>query len=140
MFSPTLAMVSAMASAMVMLPAGAARILFDVGTGTERHIRDHLHQALEQVVARDEIGLGIDLDHDALGRRDGDADQAFGGDAAGLLRGLGQALLAQPVDRGIEIAAAFVERRLAIHHARAGLVAELLDHGCADILAIEVSP
>ena len=44
--------------------------LVDVGAGVERGIGDHLHQALEQIVAGDEIGLGIDLDHDALGAGD----------------------------------------------------------------------
>ena len=36
--------------------------LLDVGADVERHIGDHLHQALEQIVARDEIGLRIDFD------------------------------------------------------------------------------
>ena len=49
-----------------------------------------LHEVLELVVARDEVGLGIDLDERARVAADGDADQAFGGDAAGLLRGLGR--------------------------------------------------
>ena len=62
-----------------------------------------MHQALEQIVAGDEIGLGIDLDHDPLGAGDRDADQPLGRDPAGLLGGLGQALLAQPVDRGLEL-------------------------------------
>ncbi len=43
---------------------------------------------------------------------DRDADQAFGGDPPGLFRGLGQPFLAQPVDRGFEIAAAFVSAAL----------------------------
>ena len=114
--------------------AGLGRLdLLDVGADVERDIGDHLHQALEQVVARDEVGLGIDLDDDALGAGDGDADQAFGGDAVGFLRGLGQALLAQPVDRGLDVALGFAERGLAIHHARAGLFAQVLDHLCSDL-------
>jgi hypothetical protein len=52
------------------------------------------------------------------------ADHAVLRDASGALRGLGEALLAQEVDRLVEIAARFLERRLAIHHARAGLVAK----------------
>ena len=114
--------------------AGLGRLdLLDVGADVERDVGDHLHQALEQVVARDEVGLGIDLDHDALGALDGDADQAFGGDAVGLLGGLGQALLAQPIDRGIDVARGFAERGLAIHHARAGHLAQVLDHLCSDL-------
>ena len=71
--------------------------LLDVGADVERDLGDHLDQALELLVARDEVGLGIDLDHDALGARRHRADQAFRRDAAGLLGGLRQALLAQPV-------------------------------------------
>ena len=40
--------------------------LLDVATEGQRDVRDHLHEPLEQVVAGDEIGLGIDLDQDAL--------------------------------------------------------------------------
>ena len=103
MFSPTLAMVSAIASAIGDLADRGREDLVDVGPALESRVRDHFHEALEQVVAGDEIGLGIDLDHDALVGGHGNADQAFGGDAPGLLRGLGQAFLAQPVDRGFEL-------------------------------------
>src|SRR5205807_3777289 len=37
------------------------------------------------------------------------------------------ALLAQPVDRGLDIAAAVAQRALAVHHPGAGLVAQFLD-------------
>ena len=40
--------------------------LLDVGADVERDLGDHLDQALELFVARDEVGLGIDLDNDAL--------------------------------------------------------------------------
>ena len=62
MFSPTLAIVSAIASAMVMLPALAARILSTFGPASSADIGDHLHQALKQIVARDKVGLRIDFD------------------------------------------------------------------------------
>ncbi len=107
--------------------------LVHVRAGIERHVGDHLNQALEQVVAGDEVGFRIDFDHNALGALDGDADQTFGRDAAGLLGGLGQTLLAQPIDRTFEIAAGLVQRRLAIHHARAGFLAEVLHHACGDV-------
>ena len=116
------------------LAAGLGRLdLLDVGADVERHVGDHLDQALEQVVAGDEVGLGVDLDDDALGALDRDADQTFGGDAVGFLGGLGQALLAQPIDRGIDVARGFAERGLAIHHARAGHFAQVLDHLCSDL-------
>ena len=89
------------------------------------HARDEL---LEGLVARDEVGLRIDFDQRAGIAADGHADQAFRRDAAGLLRGLGKTLLAQPIDRGFEIAVGFGQRGLAVHHARAGLVAQVLHH------------
>ena len=99
MFSPILAMVSAIDFGH-RDAAGLGRLdLLDVGAGGERDVGDHLHQALEQIVAGDEVGFRIDLDHDALGALHLHADQAFGGDAAGLLGGLRQTLLAQPVLR-----------------------------------------
>ena len=61
------------------------------------------------------------------------ADQAFGSDAAGLLGGRGEALLAQPVDGLLDIAGDFGQRALAIHHAGAGLLAQVLDQGGGDL-------
>src|ERR1051326_1194627 len=79
-------------------------------------------------VARNEIGLGVDLDQHALGAFDRDPDQTFRGDAVGLLGGLGQAFFAQPIDRGFDVTRSLAERRLAIHHARASHLAQVLDN------------
>ncbi len=57
---------------------------------------------------------------------DGDADQAFGRGAARLLGGGGEALGAQPVDGGFHVALGLVQRLLAIHHAGAGALAQIL--------------
>ena len=98
----------------------------DAGALVERD-RDHAaHQRLEVVVAGDEVGLGIDFDDHAEIRLDGDADQTVRGDAAALLGGLGEALLAQPVDGGLDVAVGLVQRVLAVHHAGAGLLAQVL--------------
>ena len=110
-----------------------AGIALDVGTDIERHLGHHLDQPLEQVVAGDEIGFRIDLDQHALGARDLDGDQALGRDAAGLLGGLGEALLAQPIDGRLHVALGLAERGLAIHHARSGHLAQLLDHRSGDL-------
>src|SRR3546814_1023611 len=73
------------------------------------------------------------LDHGAAGAFGSDADQALGGHASGLLGGRGEALLAQPVDRGLEVAAALGQRLLAVHHARAGRLAQFLDERRCDL-------
>src|SRR5262245_51156186 len=59
----------------------------------------------------------------------GEPDQPFRGDATGFLGGLGEALGSEPIDRGLHVAAGLAERGLAIHHACAGLVAQVLHHG-----------
>ena len=85
------------------------------------------------LVARNEVGLGIDLDHGAFILPHHMADQAFGGDAPGFLGGFRQPLLAQPIDRGLHVAAGLGERGLAVHHARAGRLAQVFHHFGGDI-------
>ena len=59
-------------------------------------------------------------------RRPLDHNDAFGGHARGLLVGLGQALLAHQFGGGIQVALGFNQSLLALHHARAGALAQLL--------------
>ncbi len=99
----------------------------DVGRMVERDREHAAHQRLEIIVASDEVGFGIDLDDDADIVLDGDADKTFGRHPTALLGGFGQALLAQPIDRRLDIAVGLAQRILAIHHARAGLFAQILD-------------
>ena len=122
------AIASEIAVSTVTSPTLAALIALDVGAALQRDLRDHLDEALELLVARNEIGLRVDFDHDALGARRQRADQAFRRDAAGLLGGLRQALLAQPILRFLHVAVGFGEGCLAVHHARAGRLAQFLDH------------
>ena len=72
-------------------------------------------------------------------RRRGDADQALGGGAAGLLGRGRKALLAQPVDGGFHVAVGLGQRLLAVHHARAGLVAQLFHQRSGDLGHVIVS-
>ena len=105
---------------------GLDRFHLDGGALVERDRENAAHERLEVVVAGDEIGFRVHLDDDAEISLDGDADEAVGGDAAALLGRLGEALLAQPVDGRFDVAAGFAERVLAVHHARAGLLAQVL--------------
>src|SRR3970282_2654809 len=73
--------------------------------------------------------IGDDEAHQALGRR-----------AIRALAGGRLALLAKQRPGGFEISAGLLERALAVHHPRAGLVAELLDERGADRDAHSVSP
>src|SRR5205807_7174537 len=52
---------------------------------------------------------------------------ALGGLAAGELRGARNALLAQPGHGGVDVAAVLLQRALAVHHPRAGALAQGLD-------------
>ena len=99
----------------------------------QRDLRHRLDEGLEAVVAGDEVGLGVHLDHRRAAGRGDDAHQALGRDAAGLLRRGGEALGAQPVDRGLHVAAGLGQRALAVHHARAGLLAQVLHQGGGDL-------
>ena len=134
MFSPILAMVSLIASAVVRSPMRRGEDLVDVRAGIERDIGNHLDQALEQVVAGDEIGLRIDLDQ----RRPWCRRCATPMSPSAATRPAFLAALARPFLRSQSTAASrsplgLVERRLAIHHARAGLFAELFHHACGDV-------
>ena len=90
--------------------------------------RQLLGQQLEVLGARDEIGLAVHLDDDAdlATQVDVVADHAVLGGAARTLGGGGKALLAKQIDSLVHVAAGLGQRRLAIHHARAGLLAQLL--------------
>ena len=89
-------------------------------------------ELLEVVGARDEVGLAVHLDEhaDLAAHVDVVADQPLGGRAAGLLGRLREPALAQERRRLLEVAVGLGQRRLALHHARAGRVAELLHHRC----------
>ena len=108
------------------------RLGIDVRRLVERNGENSANEPLKIVVARDEVGLGIDLDDHADIVLDCDADEAVGGDAPALLGRLGEALLAQPVDGGLDVAVRLGQRVLAIHHARAGLLAQILDQPSGD--------
>ena len=105
---------------------GEGQQLPEVTVGLRRQRGDLAHHVLELLVAGDEVGLRIDLHHRARLVLGDDTDKTLGGNAACLVGSLRQALLAQPVDRLLDVALGLGERRLAIHHAGAGLVAQLL--------------
>src|SRR6202022_2664979 len=60
------------------------------------------------------------------------AAQAPRRDTAGFFRGFRQALFAQPIDRRLHVAFVLGERLLAVHHADAGRFAQVLDHRRCD--------
>src|SRR3954453_6655258 len=91
--------------------------------------RDVAREGLEVVVTGDEVGVAVDLDeHADLGVGvDVGLHGALGGLAAAHLEGLVAELDAQQLDRGVDVAVGLAERVLAVHHARARAVAQLLD-------------
>ena len=92
----------------------------------EDDLADVLDELLEQLALGAEVGLAVDLDDggDAALGADAGIGHALGRDAAGLLRGLGKALLTQPVDCLVHIAVGGLERLLAVHHADVGHLTE----------------
>src|SRR5690606_14941458 len=98
----------------------------------DRGLGDGFGEGDEVLVLGDEVGLGVDLDDSRAVARLRERDAALGGDAVGLLVGLGQAGLAQRLGGGVDVAAGLGERLLALHHAGAGALAQFLDQGSGD--------
>ncbi len=96
------------------------------GGDVHRHVVD---QFLENIGAGHEIGLAIHFHHHAElpARVNVGADEALLGDAAGLLAGRGNAVLAQHHFRFPDVALGFLESLLAFHHAGAGALAQVFD-------------
>ena len=92
-----------------------------------------LGERLELVVLRDRLCLAADADDRADAAVDDRADEALGRGPIGSLAGLRHALLAEQRAGSVEVALRLLERALAIHHPRAGELAELLDEACTDL-------
>src|SRR6266850_2177673 len=87
-----------------------------------------LHELLEGIGSRDEVGLAIHLDqHPELGTVvDVRPDGALAGFAVRALACLGEPLLSKELDGGLQITVGRLERLLAVHHPGAGPIAEVL--------------
>src|SRR6185312_2004249 len=126
-----------------------AEVVRDLGLGGEAQVaaaRDlHRHlagEALELVVAGDEVGLAADLDHraDAAAAVDVGRDQAFAGAAAGPLAGRRDALLAEELDRGVHVAGGLDQGVAAVHHPRLGRLAQLFDVRGGRLVVVHWAP
>src|SRR3954469_389647 len=97
----------------------------------QRHV---LGERDEVLVGGDEVGVAVDLDERAelaVGVDVG-LDRALGRLTAGELADLVAHLDPDDLDGLVHVAAGLGQRGLAVHHPRAGLVAESLDVGCGD--------
>lgn len=99
---------------------------FDRTVGRQGNLGDVADDTLEGIVTSNEVGFGVDFDDNGRCAGAGNADEAFGSRAARLLVSLGDALGAQPVDRGFHVAGGLGECLLAVHHACAALFAQFL--------------
>src|SRR5918994_535943 len=90
-------------------------------------------ERLELLVARDEVGFALDLDQRPLCRRAVDVGRhdSLAGSAPASLGGRSRPLLAQDLDCLVDVAAGLDQGLLAVHHRRAGLLAQRLDVGGA---------
>ena len=101
----------------------------------KRRLGDLLGVGLELLVHAHEVSLAVQLDHGAGGARivhDGH-DGALVGGAPGLLGDGGEPAGAQHVDGLLHLALGLGQGLLALHHARAGHLAELFHHGSGDV-------
>ena len=107
----------------------------DVGRAGCRHVHRNLAgEVLEVIGARHEIRLAVHFhEHANLAAHvNVAADEPFVRRTARFLGRLGETALAKNGGRLLDVAVRFGQRRLALHHARAGQVAELLHHRCRD--------
>ena len=81
------------------------------------HALDEVHEFL---ILAHKVGFGVDLNHHAHAVNDASVSHALGGDAAGLLGGSGQTLLAQPFNGLVHVAVRGGQGLFAVHHAHAG--------------------
>jgi hypothetical protein len=95
-------------------------------------IRAMAHQRLKVRVLGDEVGFRIQLDRHAAAVLDRHADQPFGRHPPRFLRGLGQTLGAQPVNRRLHVARRFDQCFFCVHHSCAGRFAQFFHHLCGD--------
>ena len=81
------------------------------------------------IIVRGNRVVALELRHDAdlAAHVDVGLDDALGGHAAGLLLGGSDALLAEPLHRLVHVAVGLGQRLLALHHANAGRLAQLLN-------------
>src|SRR5439155_9267065 len=93
-----------------------------------------LTECLELAGLGDRLALAADADDRADAVADDGADEPLGRGTLGPLAGLREASLAEDPLRLGNVAARLDERALALHHAGAGLVAELLDERCGNLL------
>ena len=105
------------------------------GVGKRYMLGDVLAEVLEVVGIGHKVGFAVDLDDSAHGFVLGHIvdDSALGGDAAGLLGGGGEALLAQPLDGLFHFALSLNQSLFAVHHAGLRHFAQFLDHLRSDI-------
>src|SRR5262249_26887846 len=104
-----------------------------LAVAVERKPADSLDKFLKYLVACDEIGLGVDFDNGTNGTAGRDPDQTLCRDSSCPLPARRKALLSQPVTRRLNIPATVAERPFAVHHSRAGLLAQLFDQRCRNL-------
>ncbi len=142
MFSPIFCTSAWRVSSTVLPPMESAGERGHVGrVGGGHQLRQRLREGGEIRVLRDEVGLAVHLDHRAELAVGGDVDAhgALRGHAGGRLGGLGAALDAQQLLGLLHVAARFLERLLALHHAEPGELAQVLDHARGDVRHIHRS-
>ena len=87
---------------------------------------DALDVLVKELVLGDEVGFGVYLNGDADAVDYGGEGNALGGYTAGLLLSGGETLLAEPLNGLVDISIGLGKGLLALHHAYAGHLAQVL--------------
>ena len=112
--------------------SSAARSGDGVGAAGDHEIDERCRFGLELVGTSDEVGFALEQHDRADVAVDLDRHDALVVVAVVTLGAGGQALLAEQLLGGIDVAIGLLERLLAVHHARAGCVAEGLHVLCGE--------
>ena len=133
MFSPILATVSEISSAIVLLPVLAALIFSTSAPTSSATLAIIFTRPWNRSLRATKSVSELTSTTTPLVPLTATPIKPSAATRLGLLRGLGQALLAQPVDRGVDVAGSFAERAPCNPSCPRRSLAQVLDHLCCDL-------
>ena len=109
--------------------AGIGLVLESLNIGNilfQRNAGNIVAEFIETGIPGNEVGFAVDFNNESLAVIRSVSNYACGGNAASLLGSLGLAVLAHVINSNFDVAVSSHKSLLAVHHAGAGAVTELL--------------